>query len=247
MALRVVITLVVSVVALLASVLTFFSGFGLGTLLLPAFALFYPVEQAVALTAVVHLANGLFKLALLGRNVSFRIVLLFGLPALAAALAGAWVLRGLSQAGTAKLVVGALLLVFAVAELSPRFRALSFPPSYLPLGGVLSGFFGGLAGMQGALRSAFLAKAGLSKEQFIATGAALAVLIDLSRLTVYVPALSAARHVLAGPALYAALAAALLGTLVGNRYLKNVTMRSVQRAVAIMLVVVALGLMLGVL
>ena len=49
--------IVVSVVALVASTLTFFSGFGLGTVLLPAFALFYPVEQAVALTAAVHFLN----------------------------------------------------------------------------------------------------------------------------------------------------------------------------------------------
>ena len=54
--------LVICAVALLASTLTFYSGFGLGTLLLPAFALFVPVEQAVALTAVVHLLNSLFKL-----------------------------------------------------------------------------------------------------------------------------------------------------------------------------------------
>ena len=40
---------VVGVVALAASGLTFFSGFGLGTLLLPALAVFVPVEQAVAL------------------------------------------------------------------------------------------------------------------------------------------------------------------------------------------------------
>ena len=59
--------LVICAVALLASGLTFFSGFGLGTLLLPAFALFFPIEQAVAMTAVVHFLNGLFKLGLAAR------------------------------------------------------------------------------------------------------------------------------------------------------------------------------------
>ena len=53
--------------ALLASVLTLISGFGLGTLLLPVFALFFPLEIAVALTAVVHLLNNLFKTGLLWR------------------------------------------------------------------------------------------------------------------------------------------------------------------------------------
>ena len=49
---------VVCGVALLASGLTFFSGFGLGTLLLPAFALFVPVDRAIAVTAIVHFLNG---------------------------------------------------------------------------------------------------------------------------------------------------------------------------------------------
>lgn len=64
--------------ALLASGLTLFSGFGLGTLLMPVFALFFPVAVAIAATAVVHLANNLFKLALLARLADWRVVLRFG-------------------------------------------------------------------------------------------------------------------------------------------------------------------------
>lgn len=254
--------LIVCIVALLASSLTFFSGFGLGTLLLPAFALFYPIEQAVALTAVVHFLNGLFKLWLVGRHANVRVALLFGLPALAASFLGAWVLLWLSEfkslvsytllgrevlIAPAKLVVGVLLLLFSAAELIPRFRSLSFAPKYFPLGGVLSGFFGGLAGMQGALRSAFLAKSGLSKEQFVATGAAVAFMIDVSRLSVYIPALLAARATLDYAILAAAVLAALTGALVGNRYLKSVTMKGIQSIVAIMLFTVAIGLVSGIL
>ena len=70
--------LIVAAVALLASGLTLFSGFGLGTLLLPAFALLFPVEIAVGATAVVHLANNLFKLTLIGRHADPRTVVWFG-------------------------------------------------------------------------------------------------------------------------------------------------------------------------
>lgn len=253
---------VVCIVALLASGLTFFSGFGLGTLLLPAFALFYPIAQAVALTAVVHFLNGLFKLWLVGRHTDLRIALVFGLPALMASFLGAWVLLWLSESkalvgysllgrevlvAPAKLVVGILLLLFSAAEMLPRFRSLSFAPRYFFIGGFLSGFFGGLAGMQGALRSAFLAKSGLSKEQFVATGTAIAFMIDISRLSVYVPALLSERATLDYPVLAAAVLAALIGALVGNRYLKSVTMRGIQNAVAVMLFGVAIGLIIGVL
>jgi uncharacterized protein len=254
--------LVVCTVAFVASGLTLFSGFGLGTLLLPAFALFFPVEQAVALTAVVHFLNNLFKLALVGRHADRRAVLWFGVPAIGAALVGAWVLLQLTdlqplatytlfgrelRVTPVKLAMGLLLAVFALIELIPRTRDLTFPPRYLPLGGALSGFFGGLSGMQGALRSAFLLRAGLSKEAFIATGVVVACLIDFTRLGVYVPALLATRADLDYVLLGAAVLAAFAGAFLGNRYLKKVTLRAVQFLVAVMLLIVALGLATGVL
>jgi uncharacterized protein len=101
--------------------------------------------------------------------------------------------------------------------------------------------------MQGALRSAFLAKSGLSKEQFVASGAAVAFMIDISRLSVYVPAFLSERATLDYPVLAAAVVAALVGAIVGNRYLKSVTMRGIQSVVAIMLFAVAIGLISGVL
>jgi len=57
---------IVALVALVAAALTLFSGFGLGSLLLPAFALFFDLDVAIAATAVVHLLNNLFKTGMLG-------------------------------------------------------------------------------------------------------------------------------------------------------------------------------------
>ena len=254
--------LIVCIVALLASALTFFSGFGLGTLLLPAFALFFPIEQAVALTAVVHFLNNLFKLALTGRNADRDVVLRFGLPAIAMSFLGAWVLVWLSGIAPVfsysafdrlisitpvKLVVGLLLLFFASLDLLPRFRDMSFGKQYMPLGGLLSGFFGGLSGMQGALRSAFLSRAGLSKEAFIATGVVIACLIDFSRLAIYSASLVRESVQFNHSLLVAAILAAFAGAVLGNRYLKKMTMPSIQRIVAVMLFAVALGLISGLL
>lgn len=254
--------LIICSVALLASALTFFSGFGLGTLLLPAFALFFPVEQAVALTAVVHFLNSLFKLALTGRHSDRHVVVRFGLPAIAMSFLGAWVLVRLAgiapvfsysafgrlvSVTPVKLVVGLLLLLFASLEFLPRFRNVSFGAQYLPLGGLLSGFFGGLSGMQGALRSAFLSRAGLTKEAFIATGVVIACLIDFSRLTIYAITFALEGAHFNYGLLAAAVLAAFAGAALGNGYLKKMTMPGIQRLVAVLLFVVALGLMSGLL
>ena len=254
--------LIICTVALLASALTFFSGFGLGTLLLPAFVLFFPIEQAVALTAVVHFLNSLFKLALTGRHADRQVVIRFGLPAIAMSFLGAWVLIYLADippvytytafgqlvsVTPVKLVVGVLLLLFAALELFPRFRNMSFGAQYMPLGGVLSGFFGGLSGMQGALRSAFLSRAGLSKETFIATGVVIACLIDFSRLAIYANALVKESANFNYGLLTAAVMAAFIGAALGNNYLRKITMPGIQRMVAAMLFVVALGLVSGLL
>jgi uncharacterized protein len=254
--------LVISLAAILASGLTFFSGFGLGTLLLPAFALFVPVDQAIAMTAVVHLVNSLVKVALVGRQADRATILRFGLPAIAAAVAGAWLLGKLSVAEPlleyqavgrtfavlpVKLAIGSLLAAFAAVEVLPWFRGLAFPPRLMPLGGVLSGFFGGLSGMQGALRAAFLARAGLTAESFVATSAVIACFVDVSRLGVYAGKVVAVRGELDWPLLVTAVAAAVAGALIGKRLLAGMKMETVQRIVAGLLVLVAAGLVSGVL
>lgn len=253
---------IISLVAFGASALTFFSGFGLGTLLLPAFALFYPVEQAIAWTAIVHFLNGLFKAGLVGRYAHWRTVLAFGLPAIGAAVLGAWLLVRLANipplfsytlggihatVDPAKLVVGVLLLAVTAIEAAPRFASLAIPATYVPVGGLVSGFFGGLSGMQGALRSAFLIRVGLSKEAFIGTSVVVAVLIDVSRLTVYARDVAAHHAQLDFALLSAAVLSAFAGAILGNRYLKKLTVRALQRIVAVMVSAAAIGLISGLL
>jgi hypothetical protein len=252
----------VSLVAVVVAALTLLSGFGLGTLLMPAFALFFPVPMAIAATAVVHLANNVFKLALVGRQADPGVVLRFALPGAAAAMAGAWLLgltTGVPPLGTyrlggqmheitvLKLVVAAAMVGFALLEALPRVRDLAFDRRYLLLGGVLSGFFGGLTGHQGALRAAFLVKSGLAKEAFVGTSVVSAVLVDVARLAVY--GLAFDRTMLDDPRLrglvLVATAAAFLGSFLGTRLVRKVTLRAIQVVVAALLLLVAAGLATG--
>jgi hypothetical protein len=253
---------VVCFVAFVASGLTLISGFGLGTLLLPAFALFFPISTAVAVTAAVHMANNLFKLGLVGLRADRRLVLRFGLPALVFAFLGALLLGYLAglpplaeytvrgqahQVRPVGLVIGALMVVFALMDVLPRFEKMSIPPAWLPVGGALSGLIGGISGLQGALRSAFLLrfKAALTKESFIATNVVISVLVDVARIAIYGTTL---RWSGAGDHLswvVAATLSAFAGAYLGTRLMKQITMRSVQRTVAAMLVLSSIGVASG--
>jgi uncharacterized protein len=126
-------------------------------------------------------------------------------------------------------------------------RDASVPVRYLPLGGLLSGFFGGLSGLQGALRAAFLVKAGLSKEAYVATGAAVAFLIDVSRLGVHSRMLSQPGADLEAGLVAAAVLAAFAGSFLGNRYLRKVTLGAIRTLVAVLLFAMGAGLASGLL
>jgi uncharacterized protein len=144
-----------------------------------------------------------------------------------------------------KTVIALLLVVFALCEVLPKLEAVSFDRRYLPLGEALSGFFGGLSGNQGALRSAFLVRCGLSKESFIATGVVIACIVDFTRITVYGSHLATAGQIENMPLLAVATISAFFGAFVGNRLMKKVTMRTIQILVSGMLFGIALALGLG--
>lgn len=259
--------LVVGAVALAASALSLISGFGLGTLLLPAFALFFPVPVAIAATAVVHAAHNLFKLALLVRDVRVRVLLAFGVPAALAAFPGAALLTRLADAEPlfrwelaghgaevtpVALVTGLLILGFGLLEGGPGLSKLPVSRRWLPVGGALSGFLGGLSGHQGALRAAFLQPLGLPPPAWAGTQAALAVMVDASRLTVYGAAFLTGhlgRLAEGGERLLVALAVgcAFAGALVGRRLLPKVTLEGVRRLTSLLLAGIGLGLATGLL
>jgi uncharacterized membrane protein YfcA len=253
---------IICLTAFVVGGLTLYAGFGLGTMLMPVIALFVPIQTAITVTAVVHFLTNIAKLALVGRHADTHVILRFGLPAFLAASAGAWVLGWLSgltsvvhyqllghqfEVLPVKAVIAVLLLGFVLFELRGSEAALQIERRYLPLGGVVSGFFGGLSGHQGAFRSAFLAKSGLTKHQFLGTSVVVACLVDLSRLVMYSTTLSLQRLGEQSVALLAIVASALLGTVLAARYIENVTMQVIRTLIATLLISIALGLGTGLL
>lgn len=252
--------IIISLVAFVAAILTFFSGFGLGTILTPVFMIFFPVELAIALTGVVHFFNNIFKLFLVGRHADKNVLLRFGIPAVIAAAIGSLLLVNMTglqplfaydafgrhfEVYPVKFIIAILLILFACIDLIPYFNNLQFGKNKLPVGGALSGFFGGLSGNQGALRSAFLIKAGLSKQAFIGTAVVVSTFVDFTRLGVYATGLAHSGLADNLALISSATLAAIAGAYTGNRLLKKVTLHFLQVIVAIMLIILSLALAAG--
>ncbi len=236
--------------ALAASLITLISGFGLGTLLLPVFALFFPLEVAIGLTALVHLLNNLFKLGLLWKDIHWSTVLVFGMPGIVGAYLGArlMLLLGarepvyqglLHPVDPLDLVIAGLMLVFGLFELSKKLNTLSLPSRWMVPGGLISGFFGGLSGHQGALRSLFLLRSGLAKEAFIASGVAIACLVDLTRLPTYATSELLATAQQQSSLLLTSTLAAFIGAWWGRKLIPTMTMRGVQLTVGLLILAIA--------
>jgi uncharacterized protein len=253
--------LIICIASLIGAGLTLFSGFGLGTLLLPVFGLFFPIEIAVVLTALVHFMNNAFKFYLFGKNADKTILIKFGIPAIAFSFFGAYILSLLTHTGVIfayrlnnqlfevkplKLIIGLLLIIFALFDFVPKLKNMQFDKKHLAIGGMLSGFFGGLSGHQGALRSAFLIRAGLSKEVFIATGVVIACMVDISRLAIYIPKIISNEVELDFTLVGLATLSAFTGVYFGNRLLQKTTISLLQNIVCVTLLLFGTLMLLGI-
>lgn len=249
--------LIITLSAFLASLVTFYSGFGLATILMPIIAVFFPLPIAIGLTAVVHLVHSVLRTGLLWKAIDWKIVIRFGIPALIAVIPGALALQKLSQFAPLKkytafsihgeisilhLCIGLLLILFATMEMFPnKIRVKN-----LMLGGILSGFFGGLSGNQGAIRSAFLIHTQMRKEAFIGTNALIGAVVDLFRIVIYSWSFGQLLIHIDKALFGTAIVGALAGVFLGLTLLKKVTIAFIQKVIVTLLYFLGTLLVLGI-
>ena len=177
-----------------------------------------------------------------------------------AAFFGAWLLLNITelpslysyqlgikefQITPVKLIISLILIGFSIIELLPLFDRIKFSAKQLPIGGLLSGFFGGLSGHQGALRTAFLIKAGLSKEAFIGTAVVISCFVDFTRISIYATNILGKGLLENTVLVTSATFSAIFGAFAGHRLLKKVTLKFIQKFVAICLILISLALGVG--
>lgn len=248
---------IIAITVLFGAGLTFFSGFGLGTLMLPVFSLFFDLPVAIGATAIVHFANNIFKFGMVYKHIHFPTLIRFGLPAMIAAIGGGLTLTyfdnipAVSQyhiyehsftITPVKIAVGILMIFFAWFDLDPRFSELKVQKKHLVFGGLLSGYFGGFSGHQGAFRATFLTKAGLTKEQFIGTSNSVSLIVDATRMFTYAIGIKTIEGIKITEALgdekmllIVGVVFAFAGTFIGKRLISKTTITGIQKTVGILL------------
>lgn len=160
------------------------SGFGSSSIFLPFANQFFEYKTALILVAIYHIFGNTTRLSLTYHHFDKRIFILFGIPSIIATILGASLVDQINT-NLLKIILAIVLILFTSYSLwNPRFQ-ITPTPWIGRIGGALSGFTAGLIGTGGVLRGAFMTLFNLKKEQYIATIASIALLVDFTRIPLY--------------------------------------------------------------
>ncbi len=207
--------------AFVAEVVGTIAGFGAATILTPIAAIFLDMQTAIAIVTCFHLSGNVSRLWFFGRHVRWNMALSFGVTGVLCSLIGAMLTTHLTSLSI-KLLFGLFLLGYVIIEVMVAGR-LTLPqtPATLVTGGAVSGFIAGLLGTGGAIRSACLFTFGLPKEAYLGTSALLALLVDGTRLPVYLTGRFLSSTMV--PVILALMVVAWLGAWTGQHLIRRVS------------------------
>jgi len=202
-----------SVAAFVLAWLSAVAGFGGGVLLLPVFTALFGLRTAVPTLTLTQLSSNAARVWLNRRHLRWRIIGRFAAGAGPFALAGGLLLAAAPLAPLKRLLGVFLLAVVVWRRINPHPRA---PSNWAFVGvGAASGLGSALLGSVGPLTAPFFLAAGLTRDAYIGTEAACALLLHLTKLAAYgTVSLLDTRILLLGAALTPA---TLLGAWAGKR------------------------------
>jgi uncharacterized protein len=228
----------ITIAAILAGGIASIAGFGIGSVLTPLLAVHVGTKLAVAAVSVPHLIATALRFALIREHVDKRVFLSFGLTSAAGGLIGA-LLHAKFSGAILSYILGALLVFAGVMGITGWSSKLRFEGAAAWISGALSGIFGGLVGNQGGIRSAAMLGMRVSKESFVATATAIALIVDAARMPIY--AVTQSKQVLQiWPVLLLAVIGVIIGTIAGERVLRKIPELLFRRLVS--LIILGLGI-----
>jgi uncharacterized membrane protein YfcA len=219
------------------------AGFGIGSLLTPAIAAATGTKLAVALVSIPHAIGTSIRFWRFRRDIDWSVVRSFGLTSAAGGLTGA-LLNRWATSRALEVVFGCLLVLAGASQVTGYAKRWRLRGALAWLGGALSGFFGGLVGNQGGIRTAAMLGFEVDKRQFVATTTAVALLIDMARVPVYAVTETAAITDM-WRMLVVATIGVVIGTLFGERLLARVPEQRFRIVVGTLLLALGVSFLVG--
>lgn len=231
-----------ALLAIVAGAIAAIAGFGIGSVLTPAMAYWYPAKLAVAAVSIPHLVATAYRLWLIREHVDLSVLRSFGAMSAAGGLTGAIAQTWLASRYL-EMVLAVLLMFVGVGGWLGYTKRLRFTGIWAWLAGAVSGFLGGLVGNQGGLRSGAMLGLREPRDAFIATATATGVIVDLARMPVYVATQWRELQAIAVP-IGVMTAGVLIGTIAGIRLLHKVPEAWFMRVVSALLIGLSVWLLL---
>jgi uncharacterized membrane protein YfcA len=198
---------------------------------------------AVAAVSIPHAVGTSLRFWRFRREVDWTLVKSFGLTSAAGGLTGA-LLNTWASNRALEIVFGALLVLAGTSQVTGFTQRWRLRGALAWLGGALSGFFGGLVGNQGGIRTAAMLGFDVDKRQFVATTTAVALVVDAARVPVFV---AFQGRELAGlfPIIALATVGVIVGTLFGETLLARVPDRRFRIIVGALLLALGASFLSG--
>ncbi len=173
-----------TVLTLIAATIGTMTGFGTSTIMVPVLSLFLPLPVVLLFAGVIHWFGDIWKMLFFKKGFNWKLILLFGIPGIIVSFWAARLPLTLPEELLQRSLGLFLILYVGFIWFKPTWKMKPSNNNAL-LGGALSGFFSGIFGVGGAVRSTFLSAYDLPKSVFLFTSGVIGLLIDSSRVTQY--------------------------------------------------------------
>jgi uncharacterized membrane protein YfcA len=230
------------ILALFASGAGTLTGFGTSTVMVPVLVLWYSLPETLLFVGIVHWFGDIWKMLFFKKGVRWKLILGFGVPGVLASYIGASVSLGIGEKALSQILGAFLMLYVAFLLVRPSWQ-LPDKEGLAAVGGLLSGFFAGIFGVGGAIRSTFLSAFDLEKSVYIFTGGAIAFVVDATRIATYVSGGTRLEEMPLA-ALAVAVPASLAGAYLAKKVLDRIPQQGFRRVIAVFLAVVGIKALL---
>lgn len=230
------------VVGFFAGMTASVAGFGIGSFLIPLVSVRTGTKVAIALVSLPHFLGTSVRFWLLKSKVNRKILFRFGSLSAAGGLTGA-LLHSFFVNNLLQIIFAITLILAGIVGVLQVSKRLRFGKKGAAIAGLASGFFGGLVGEQGGIRSVALLNFDVEKEAFIATATATGLIVDAVRMPVYFLTQSSQVSQFLFIIILSS-AAVITGTLAGNLLLKRIPEESFKRIVSLLILILGIFLLI---